>query len=75
VAVHNLSSRPVTTQLQLGPDDRDGEEPVWLEDLFGQEAPETDARGAVELVLEGYGHRWLRVRRDDRPDLERAART
>ena len=31
------------------------------------EALETGPRGAVELALEGYGHRWLRVRRDDRP--------
>jgi glycosidase len=67
VAVHNLSSRPVTTQLHLEPDDLVGEEPVWLEDLFAHEALETSPRGEVELALEGYGHRWLRVRRDDRP--------
>ena len=67
LAVHNLSSRPVTTQLHLEPDDLVGEEPVWLEDLFAHEALETDPRGEVELALEGYGHRWLRVRRDDRP--------
>ena len=29
VAVHNLSPRPVTTQLEL-----ETEEPVWLDDLF-----------------------------------------
>lgn len=67
VAVHNLSSRPVTLQLQLDPDDLVGEEPVWLEDLFAHAALDTDRRGGVELALEGYAHRWLRVRRDDRP--------
>ena len=67
VAVHNLSSQPVTTQFHLEPDDLVGEEPVWLEDLFAHEALETGPGGAVELALEGYGHRWLRVRRDDRP--------
>jgi trehalose synthase len=68
VAVHNLSSQPVTTQFQLEPDDLAGDEPVWLEDLFTHEAVETGPRGAVDRVLEGYGHCWLRVRRDERPE-------
>ena len=63
VAVHNLSSQPMTTRFHLDPDDLVGEEPVWLEDLFADEAVDTGPRGAVELALEGYGHRWLRVRR------------
>ena len=37
VTVHNLSSRPVTTQFHLDPDDLVGEEPAWLEDLFSDE--------------------------------------
>jgi glycosidase len=67
VAVHNLSSVPLTTRLELDPDDLVGEEPVWLEDLFGHQAVEVGADGTAELALEGYGHTWLRVRRDDRP--------
>ena len=61
MALHNLSPQPVTTQLEL-----ETEQPVWLDDLFAHESIETGPRGTVELALEGYGHRWLRVRRDDR---------
>jgi glycosidase len=60
VAVHNLSPHPVTTQLELGT-----EKPVWLDDLFDHTAVETGPRGTVDVPLVGYGHRWLRVRRED----------
>jgi hypothetical protein len=30
---------------------------------------QTDHRGTVQLTLEGYGQRWLRVRREDRREL------
>jgi glycosidase len=62
VALHNLSPHPVTTQLEL-----DTDHSVRLDDLFDQTSVETGPRGAVELGLEGYGHRWLRLRRDAPP--------
>jgi glycosidase len=65
LAVHNLSSRPMTTQVRMDPDDLVGDEPVRLEDLFADETLDPGARGEVELALEGYGHRWFRVRRGD----------
>ncbi|GAA1967045.1 alpha-amylase family protein [Nocardioides panacihumi] len=69
VAVHNLSAEPLTTRVQLLPDDlvADSGEAIWLDDLFAHEAHDTDAKGGVELTLAGYGHVWLRVRRDSRP--------
>jgi trehalose synthase len=67
VAVHNLSSEPVTTQFNPEPNGPDGEEAVWLEDLFLHETLQSGPHGAVEVALEAYGHRWLRVRRGSRP--------
>ena len=69
VAVHNLSAEPLTTRVQLLPDDLDADpgEAIWLDDLFAHESHDTDAKGGVELTLDGYGHTWLRVRRDSRP--------
>jgi trehalose synthase len=64
VAVHNLSPHPVTTQLELAT-----QEPVWLDDLFDHTSGQAGPRGTVEVALEGYGHRWLRVRREDRREL------
>ena len=69
VALHNLSSEPVDTRVELDPDDRRGDEPVWLEDLLAHEVVDVGRRGVVELGLEGYGHRWLRVRRGEQPLL------
>lgn len=69
VALHNLSAEPVDTRVELDADDRRGDEPVWLEDLFAHEVVEVGRRGVVELGLEGYGHRWLRVRRGEQPPL------
>jgi hypothetical protein len=68
VAVHNLSAHPLTTRVQLHDDDvagPDGE--TLLDDLFAHEAHTADPKGGVELNLAGYGHAWLRVRRDGRP--------
>ena len=67
VAVHNLSAEPVTASFTLDPSDTVGEEAVWLEDVLRSEALETGPGASVELPLDGYGHRWFRVRRDDRP--------
>jgi hypothetical protein len=62
VALHNLSPHPITTQLEL-----DTDHSVRLDDLFDQTSVETGPRGTVELGLAGYGHRWLRLRRDAPP--------
>ncbi len=62
VAVHNVSSQPVSTTVGLDPDDPAGAETVRLEDLFAHEELEAGADGSVELTLEAYGHRWFRVR-------------
>jgi len=66
LAVHNLSADAVTVPLTLEPDDLGGTDQAWLEDLFAHEVVEVDTDHTAELALEGYGHRWLRVRRDDR---------
>ncbi len=63
VAVHNVSAQPVSTTVELDPDDLAGAEPVRLEDLLAHEELEAGADGSVELALEAYGHRWFRVRR------------
>jgi trehalose synthase len=67
IAVHNLASEPLTTDLELDRDLVQGDAPVWLEDLFAHERVEVSPRGIVALALEGYGHRWFRVRRDEQP--------
>ena len=65
VAVHNLSPQPVTTQLEL--ETRASRSGSRTCSPTRRSRP--GRRGAVELALEGYGHRWLRVRREDRRDL------
>jgi glycosidase len=67
VAVHNLGADPVTVPLALDPVDTEGDAPVWLEDLLSPGSLEPGRGGAFELPLDGYGHRWFRVRRDDQP--------
>ena len=63
VAVHNLGSEPVTLQLDVAPAGTD------LVDLLDNLDVTTDAKGMVEISLEAYGHRWLRVHAGDRPRL------
>ena len=62
VAVHNLSAEPVTTTVGLEPDDLDGADRVWLEDLFAFDSVPVSS-GAFKLALAGYDHRWFRVHR------------
>jgi len=57
VAVHNLSAEPVRVPLVL----TDCAEGHLLADLLQDGSTPIDDRGRVELALEGYGHRWLRV--------------
>jgi trehalose synthase len=56
VAVHNLSSEPVTVNLKLA------ESRVRLFDVLGEGVHETHDDGRVDVALEGYGYRWVRVR-------------
>jgi trehalose synthase len=63
VAVHNLGSEPVTVQLDVAQAGTD------LVDLLDNLDVTTDAKGMVEISLEAYGHRWLRVHAGDRPRL------
>jgi glycosidase len=58
VAVHNLSAEPTSVHLLLD----ELEEGDRLIDLLRDGAAvQPDARGRVELALDGYGYRWLRV--------------
>ncbi len=57
VAVHNLGPHGCTVPLTL--DDCSGEH--VLVDLLQDATTALDDRGRVELALEGYGYRWLRV--------------
>lgn len=58
VAVHNFGSAAVSTTLDLSDEDAG----VDLVDLLGPGVVAIDG-GKVELELEPYGYRWLRVRR------------
>jgi hypothetical protein len=57
IAVHNLSADPVTVELNID-GLREGRE---LVDLFSHEEVST-TEAAVQVALEGYGFRWLRLR-------------
>lgn len=61
VLVHNLGSDAVTVPLRLP----DLDEEVLLVDQLCDGTMGVDAKGRVELDLEGYGFRWLRVVRPD----------
>jgi trehalose synthase len=59
IAAHNLGSRRVSVTLSA---DELGECEA-LDDLFVGRVLEPRANGSLRLSLEGYGYRWLRVRR------------
>jgi trehalose synthase len=62
VALHNLSAEACVVPLVLEGHDRTHH----LVDLLRDEAPVAlDDRGRVEVPLDGYGYRWLRVRTED----------
>ncbi|MEK6309854.1 MAG: hypothetical protein V4737_18050 [Curtobacterium sp.] len=63
IAVHNLGAQTVTTPVRLHPDDVVGR--PWLQDLATGQAHQLERGNAITLSLDGYGHRWLRVRQDD----------
>lgn len=57
IAVHNLGAEPCSVPLEL-----DGmPEGTTLVDQLCDGVAHVDESGAVELQLEGYGFRWLRV--------------
>jgi len=57
VAVHNLSAEPCTVPITL-----EGCDPTHrLVDLLQVASTTIGEDGTVEIPLEGYGHRWLRV--------------
>jgi len=60
VAVHNLGPEPRSVPLQLDEDPATAR----LVNLLGQEDADLDDKGRVELQLEGYDYRWLRVVRE-----------
>jgi glycosidase len=61
LAVHNLGPEPRTVPLRL--DGRGATD--HLEDLLVTQTTPLGDGGAVELTLEGYGYRWLRVVGED----------
>jgi hypothetical protein len=63
VALHNLGPSPTEVPLRL-PDEQEGTE---LVDLLADGTCALDGDSSVELALEGYGYRWLRVRRPHGP--------
>jgi trehalose synthase len=59
VAIHNLSGDPCVARVALGPD---LPEPARMIDLFDSDGAVQELDAAeVEVKLEGYGFRWLRV--------------
>jgi glycosidase len=56
IAIHNLGARPASAELALG----DGA--TGVHDLLA-DVEEPARRGRLAVELEGYGGRWLRVRR------------
>jgi trehalose synthase len=57
VALHNLGEEPQTVQFKLA----DCDEQTRLVDLLCDGTTDVGAAGAVEVSLEAYGFRWLRV--------------
>ncbi|MDP9394204.1 MAG: hypothetical protein M3Q27_08085 [Actinomycetota bacterium] len=57
VAVHDLGRETVTVPLPL----TDCDSSVRLVDLLSDGVWRPDDRGSVEVPVDGYGYRWLRV--------------
>jgi trehalose synthase len=60
VALHNLGPEPLTVPIELAGED----EGTVLADLLCDGEAVLDAKGRVEMALDGYGFRWLRVVRE-----------
>ncbi|PRZ18077.1 alpha-amylase family protein [Nesterenkonia sandarakina] len=65
VLIHNLSPKSLVVPLTL----HDEEKGTELIDLLQDGACAVDAEQATEVTLEGYGYRWLRVKRPGDPRL------
>lgn len=65
VLLHNLGPEPVMVPFEL----KDEEVGAELIDLLDEASCVLDSEHAAEISLEGYGYRWLRIRRDDDPRL------
>jgi glycosidase len=61
VAVHNLGAEPQRVQVTLPGCDASHR----LQDLLQDGTTSVGADGGVELALDGYGYRWLRIVTDD----------
>lgn len=59
VAVHNFAGTAAATRLVLADEPPD----TALVDLFSPERIALDERGAMDLDVAPYGHRWFRVAR------------
>lgn len=65
VLLHNLSPEPAVVPIRL-----EGEAPgTMLADLLENSTLELDADCRAEANLDGYGYRWLRVKREGDPRL------
>ncbi|WP_147108085.1 alpha-amylase family protein [Nesterenkonia populi] len=65
VLLHNLAPEPVNVPFVL----EDEEPGTQLIDLMAEDTHELDGDSAAEVQLEGYGCRWLRLKREDDPRL------
>ena len=61
LAVHNLGSEPQQVHVQVPGCDASSR----LQDLLTEGTTPVGADGSVDLALDGYGYRWLRVVTDD----------
>jgi trehalose synthase len=58
LALHALADRPVTVDVSFRDDPHDG----TLVDLLDGSRVDVSSDGSASVPLEGYGHRWLRLR-------------
>ena len=62
VAAHNFGDQPCVVRLQLGDVPEDGR----LDDLLDERGAFRDIEdGTLELKMDGYGYRWLRINTAD----------
>jgi trehalose synthase len=67
VAAHNLGETATTVTFELPEDLAEGPGAPWLENLLEPGSVVPDEQGSVDLGLDGFGHRWFRLRHDERP--------
>ncbi|MPZ74077.1 MAG: trehalose synthase [Nitriliruptorales bacterium] len=61
LAVHNLSDGPLEVEVDVG-----GGDGASVQDLLDADGSvQSLERGMLQLTLEGYGHRWLRLQGED----------